>query len=164
MRYTRLIFGMAPASEICQREIEKILYGLPCVRNISDDIIIGARSPSEMLERLEQTLQRLRIHGITVNKSKCKFFQSKVTYMGHVLSADGLSPDPIKVEAIAALKSPTCAKEVHSFLGMITYCASFIPNLASLTESLRQLIKKDTPWEWNSVQQAAFDRIKRILA
>ena len=136
---------MAPASEICQREIERILYGLPCVRNISDDIIIGAKSPEEMLEMLEKTLQRLRLHGITVNKSKCKFFQSKVTYMGHVLSADGLSPDPIKVEAMTALKSLTCAKEVRSFLGTITYCVSFIPNLASLTESLRQLIKKIHP-------------------
>ena len=73
-RYTRLIFGISSANEIYQREIEHVLCRLDRVKNISDNIIIGAETVPEMLQRIDKTLARLRAHGITVNRDKCKFF------------------------------------------------------------------------------------------
>ena len=83
--------------------------------------------------------------------------------MGHVISADGLSPDQTKVTTINALKQPTNVKELRSFLGMITYCTSFLPNLATYTEPLHMLIKKNTNWIWTSEHQAVFEHLKSLL-
>ena len=74
-RYKRLIFGMSPAAEIYQREVELALSGLPGVCNISDDIIIGGRTTEELLFRMKQTLQRLREKNLTNNKDKCEFLK-----------------------------------------------------------------------------------------
>jgi len=74
------------------------------VKNISDDIIIGGKDESELITQIEQTLQRLREKNLTVNLKKCKFLQDELAYIGHKLSATGVSPDKEKVEAIKALK------------------------------------------------------------
>ena len=89
---------MSPASEIYQREIEKVLAGLLCVKNISDDIIIGGRTPDELIEQMENIFKRLCQHNLTVNKEKCKFMKEELTYMGHTLSKDGVSLDQIKIQ------------------------------------------------------------------
>ena len=163
LRYTRLIYGMSPASEIYQREIEKALQGLEGVRNISDDIIIGGKTAEELLNRTIQTLNCLRECNLTINKDKCKFFREELVYMGHVLSRAGLSPDKSKVESIVSLKHPTNQKELRSFLGMITYCAKFIPNFTEITYPLRTLIKQRVTWRWTKIHQAAFDQLKSLL-
>lgn len=133
-RYTRLIFGMSAAAELYQRNIEHALTGLQGVKNISDDIIIGGKDTAELLERMRATFQRLRERNLTVNKKKCKFLQDELIYMGHKLSATGVSPDKEKVETIQSLKVPTNATELRSFLGMVTYCSKFIPQYASITD------------------------------
>ncbi|XP_057312326.1 uncharacterized protein K02A2.6-like [Hydractinia symbiolongicarpus] len=163
LRYTRLIYGISPAAEIYQREIEHVLQGLKRVRNISDDIIIGAESEKELLKRTEAALKRLRRHNITVNKDKCKFNQKELTYMGHTLSDKGLSPDNRKIEAVNTLKPPSNIKELRSFLGMINYCAKFLPNLADLTAPLRVLTKKNVSWEWTNEHQERFIKLKSML-
>ena len=84
--------------------------------------------------------------------------------MGHVLSEKGLSPDYNKVRTISSLKAPTNIKELRSFLGMITYCAKFLPNFATITEPLRKLTKKDARWEWSTPQQTAFEKLKIVLS
>ncbi|XP_057312279.1 uncharacterized protein K02A2.6-like [Hydractinia symbiolongicarpus] len=163
LRYTRLIYGISPAAEIYQREIEHVLQGLKRVRNIFDDIIIGAESEKELLKRTEAALKRLRRHNITVNKDKCKFNQKELTYMGHTLSDKGLSPDNRKIEAVNTLKPPSNIKELCSFLGMINYCAKFLPNLADLTAPLRVLTKKNVSWEWTNEHQERFIKLKSML-
>lgn len=161
-RYTRLIFGMSAAAELYQRNIEHALTGLQGVKNISDDIIIGGKDTAELLERMRATFQRLRERNLTLNK-KCKFLQDELIYMGHKLSATGVSPDKEKVETIQSLKVPTNATELRSFLGMVTYCSKFIPQYASITDPLRHLTKKNTPWHWNSKHQKAFNKLKQSL-
>ena len=163
LRYTRLIYGMSPASEIYQREIEKILTGLPGVKNISDDIIIGAHTPEELLTRMKDTFDRLRHHNITVNKEKCKFMREKITYMGHTLSKDGVSPDQLKIQSILSLEPPRNVKELRSFLGMVTYCAKFIPQYATISYPLRSLLQKGKQFKWKTKHQQAFTQLKEIL-
>ena len=162
-RYTRLIFGMSAAAELYQKEIEIALTGLPGVKNISDDIIIGGKDENELLQRMEQTFSRLREKQLTINRKKCEFLKDEITYMGHKLSANGISPDKTKINTITALNAPQNVKELRSFLGMITYCAKFIPNFATITEPLRQLLKKGIPWTWDISHQSAFDTLKRLL-
>ena len=87
----------------------------------------------------------------------------ELVYMGHKLSANGLSPDQSKINTINALEPPTNPTELRSFLGMITYCLKFIPHFATLTEPLRELIKKDVPWTWNFEHQNAYANLKQSL-
>ena len=163
-RYKRLIQGASPASEICQRELELILTGLQRVRNISDDIIIGGLDNKDLLENCKRTLQRLREHNVSINKKKCEFLKTELIYMGHRLSGDGVSPDPSRIAAITALKSPNNVSELRSFLGMVTYCSRFIPNYASLTNPLRTLIKQNVEWNWDKSHEKAFNDLKQLLS
>ena len=162
-RYTRLLFGMSSAAELYQKEIEHALSGIPGVRNISDDIIIGGRNDEELISRTRSVFQRLRTKNLTVNPSKCEFLKPELLYMGHKLSSNGISPDEQKIKAIVDLLPPSNQKELRSFLGMITYCSKFLPNFAIITEPLRNLLKKDVPWEWNRQHQNTFVKLKEIL-
>ena len=66
--------------------------------------------------------------------------------MGHVLSADGVKPDPLKVEAIKAMPPPGDREELQRFLGVVTYLSKFIPNMSQKSAPLRQLLQKDVEW------------------
>eukprot|EP00111_Clytia_hemisphaerica_P014823 TCONS_00043683-protein len=154
---------MSSAAEIYQREIELALTGLPGVKNISDDIIIGGRTEEELISRTEAVFARLRTKNLTVNPKKCNFLKTELLYMGHILSQFGVSPDKEKVRSIVNLLPPTNIKKLRSFLGMITYCSKFLPNFATVTEPLRNLLKKDVLWEWTSVHQSTFDSLKELL-
>jgi len=130
-RYTQLIFGIAPAAEIYQKEIEIALSGLPGVKNISDDIIIGGTNTDELLCRTEAVLKRLKEKNLTVNRNKCEFMKNELQYMGHTLSEKGISPDQLKIASIAAIRPPRNVAELRLFLGMVTYCSRFNPHFAA---------------------------------
>ena len=162
-RYLRLLFGLSAAAEIYQRVIEQALADIQRVRNISDDILIGAETVKELLKTLEEVLERLFQKGLTLNKAKCDFIKPEITYMGHILSANGVAPDQNRIDSIYALQSPSNLKELRSFLGMITYCSKFIPMFATTTEPLRYLLKKESKWKWTTECQQAFQTLKETL-
>ncbi|XP_030850192.1 uncharacterized protein K02A2.6-like [Strongylocentrotus purpuratus] len=163
-RYKRLNFGVSSASEIFQHAIQATLHDLPGVLNISDDILVFGTNKAEHNARLEAVLKRLREVNLTLNQSKCVFNTDHVEYFGHVFSAKGISPDPKKVEAIQSMPAPQNVSEVRSFLGMVNYCARFIPGLASVSAPLRHLTKADSEWEWGTSQADAFAQIKQRVS
>ena len=86
-----------------------------------------------------------------------------MVFFGFKISANGLAPDVKKVEAVQNARPPRTAAEVRSFLGLVNYCARFIPNFATLAEPLRKLTRSDTEWVWGELQQGAFDRLRDAL-
>ena len=132
-RYTRLLFDMSSA------EIEHAFSGIPGVKNISDDIIIGGRNDEELISRTRLVYQRLRSKNLTVNPQKYEFLKPELTYMGHKLSSSGISSDEKKVQIIVDSLPQSNKKELRSFLEMITYCS----------KPLRFLLKKNVSCEWN---------------
>ena len=162
-RYTRLIFGMSDAAEIYQCLIEEALSGLQGVWNISDDIIIGGKDEAELSCRTEAVLKHLVKMNLTLKRSKCRFLKSEITYLGHKLFANGVSPDKNRIDSISMLKPPTNIKELCSFLGMITYCSKFLQNFATVTAPLRSLLKKDTLWLWDYKCCNSFNMLKEML-
>ncbi|XP_071510902.1 uncharacterized protein [Diadema antillarum] len=163
-RYKRLNFGLCSAAEVFQHAIQSTFQDLPGVLNISDDLLVFGRSQAEHDARLDAVIQRLRKVNLTLNPAKCVFSTDRVVYFGHVFTANGISPDPRKVDAINAVTEPQNVSEVRSFLGMVTYCARFIPDLASISAPLRQLTKADVPWSWGPSQTSAFNRIKELVS
>jgi hypothetical protein len=162
-RSKRLSFGINSASEIFQKEIENSIKNVPQARNISDDIIIGAPTKDEHDVALAQVLESLANKGFTINLPKCAFNQSTVKYYGMIFSAEGMKPDPVKVDGIAKLETPSSVSEVQSLLGMTNFCARLIPNYSTLTAPLRKLLRKDAVFKWTDKQQKAFETIVNWL-
>lgn len=163
-RYKRLSFGVTSAPEIYQHTIQQALHGCDGVRNMSDDIIVHAKTMEEHDRRLLAVIEKLGSKGLTFNKEKCQLRLRKLEFMGHVLSDKGIDPTREKVKAIVEARPPTNASEVRSFLGLVTYCGKFIPNLASLSEPLRLLTRKNQPFTWGPEQDKAFRKLKTSLS
>ncbi|CAB4016982.1 Hypothetical predicted protein, partial [Paramuricea clavata] len=141
-RYKRLLFGINAAAEIFQNAIEEILAGLPGCKNISDDIIVFGRGQKEHDTNLRGVLERLKQYNIRLKEEKCSFSQSTIMFYGHIFSAEGIKPDPKKIDAIKAMNPPECSSEVKSLLGMAQYVSRFIPDYAKITAPLRSLTKQ----------------------
>ncbi|XP_070579203.1 uncharacterized protein [Ptychodera flava] len=109
-------------------------------------------------------MKQIRERNLTLNRQKCKFRKSTVVFYGHVFGGGGVSPDPKKAEALKEASEPASEPaEVKSLLGMANYCGRFIPNLATISEPLRELTKKDTPWQWGKHQRQALKQIKEEI-
>ncbi|PAA68935.1 hypothetical protein BOX15_Mlig032170g1 [Macrostomum lignano] len=164
LRLKRLCMGFTSASEILQRVMTSILSGLRGVRWVHDDIIIFASTIKEHNERLRNCLVRLRQHNVTLNPRKCRIATQQADFLAMRLSAAGIQPTEEKLEAVANFKRPENATEVRSFLGLVTFVARFIPNLADKARPLRELTKKNVKWSWGPQQASAFQTIKQSIA
>ena len=95
-----------------------------------DDILVFSANPEEHVEHLRQIFGRLRRFGLKLHPEKCKFGRSRVEYLGHVISEEGISPNPDKVKAVCEFPVPTSVKGVRQFLGMASYYRRFMPKFA----------------------------------
>ena len=163
-QYKRLNFGVNSASEVFQHTIQQIIQPVKGARNISDDIIIYGEDDNDHDKQLDAALHFINENGLTLNLDKCVFRQEHVDFNGHRFGANSLSPDPEKVRALHEASEPTNVGEVLSFLGLATYCARFINNYTTLNAPLRELTRRDTPWEWTDRHQKAFQDVKDALS
>ena len=162
--FNRLPFGISSAPEVFQRIISKILVGLEGQGVIvhMDDILIHGRNEEEHDARVRKVLSRLQEAGVTLN-DKCEFSKKRVKFLGHVVSSAGIEVDPSKTTAIRNYPAPTNITELQRFLGMVNQVAKFVRNLASRTEPLRALLRKENEWSWGQAQRKAFQEIKDCL-
>ena len=163
-RYKRLMFGISSAPEKYQQVVQQVLQGIDGCHNISDDIIVHGETHDEHDGRLREVLRRLSEHGLTLNKDKCQFSMSELTFMGHVLSEKGVSVEDDKVRAVAEFRGPKNALVVRSFPGLVNFSARFIRNLSTLSGPLRKLTKKSVNFEWGIEQAQAFKALNTELA
>ena len=104
------------------------------------------------------------MHDVRFNKNKLQYKVPQVKYVGHIVSGQGLSPDPEKVQAIVSMPTPTCAEGLSRFIGMGNWLSKFIPNFSSVTQPLRQLLQDDVTWAWSAVHDEAVRRIKELVS
>ena len=105
-----------------------------------DDIYVFSSSIDEMLNRVEMVLKCLQDFNLKIKPKKSFFFQSKVLFLGHILSNEGISPNPEKEQKVKDWSVPSNAKEVHSFLELASYYYRFIPQFAKWANPLHDLI------------------------
>ncbi|XP_061713508.1 uncharacterized protein K02A2.6-like [Cydia pomonella] len=169
-RYKRLMFGVSCAPEMFQKVLEKMLLGCEGTANFIDDIIIYGSDEKEHDTRLKKVLQVLKDNDVLLNEAKCIYKTNKIEFLGHELTANGVKPLDKYILAIQSAKRPTNVEEIQSFLGLVNYVGKWIPNLASLTEPLRQLVRlklsktTDLRKYWTSSQEQAFDTLKASLS
>ena len=128
-----------------------------------DDILIYSQSEEEHEDHLRAVLQLLRDHQLYAKFSKCKFWLTEVGFLGHVVSASGVSVDPEKVKAIMSWERPKLVFEIHSFLGLAGYYRRFIQDFSQLATPMTRLTRKEVKFVWDDSCERAFQELKRRL-
>ena len=128
-----------------------------------DDIIIFSPDVETHLKDLEEVFKRILQNGLHLKASKCSFFKSEIKYLGYLVTASGIMPDPTKVEAIKNIEAPKNVDELRSFLGLTGYYRKFVKNYARVTAPLTQLTWINEPYTWTPEHQTLFNELKQIL-
>ena len=160
--YNKLPFGVASALLIFQRIMENLLQGIPGVCVYIDDILVTGRTEEEHLDNLTEVLCRLAEAGMRLKKGKCAYLLPAVKYLGHTISAEGLSTSEAKVRGILEAPAPQNVAQLRSFLGLVNYYGKFLPNLATTLSPLYALLQKQKKWTWGKSQDEAFSKIKDV--
>lgn len=171
--FTRMPFGLANAPSTFQRVMEQCLGDM----NLSelliylDDILVYSSSWEEHLKRLDKVFSRLAAFGLKVKGKKCSLFRSEVTYLGHVVSAQGISVDKDKIRRIVEWPVPQGAADLRAFMGLAGYYRRFVSNFAKIASPLHAILPAITKgkhkpvdkFSWNAEAQSAFDKLKQVL-
>jgi hypothetical protein len=158
-------FGLANAPACFQRFMDYVFLDFLGVFVIVylDDILVYSETLDAHIIHVKTVLQRIKDHSLVLKPPKCEFHKNSVTFLGYVVSADGIKMEPGKVSAIQNVPVPANIKEMRSFLGLVNYYRRFIPDFASITEPLTRLTRKNVPFAWNALCAAAFARIKNLV-
>ena len=128
-----------------------------------NDILIYSKSKEEHEGHLSIVIQVLRDHQLYAKFSKCEFWLIEVRFLGHVVSASGVSVDLEKVEAVMSWERPKSVFEICSFLGLAGYYRKFIEDFSQLAAPMTRLTRKKVKFEWNDLCERAFQELKRRL-
>ena len=168
-RYLRMPFGISPAPECFQRKLDQNLEGLEGIYKVADDILITGRGAckEEAVRNhdanLLKLLERCRERNLKLNREKLQLKCTETTFIGHVLTPEGVKPDPSKVEAILKMERPSDVAAVRRLVGLTNYLSKFLSQLSELCEPLRRLTHKDVEWSWSAEQEKAFENVKRAV-
>ncbi|GBM68306.1 Transposon Ty3-I Gag-Pol polyprotein [Araneus ventricosus] len=145
--------------------METVLRGLSseaCLVYL-DDIIIVGRTFEEHLNNLRKVFQRLQKANLKLSPKKCRFFQKEVTYLGHVISAEGVKTDPGKIKAVVDWPRPDKIHDLRSFLGLCTYYRRFVKNFSTIARPLHKLTEAKSNFNWTDECEKSFNSLKQAL-
>jgi RNase H-like domain found in reverse transcriptase/Reverse transcriptase (RNA-dependent DNA polymerase) len=166
--FLRKPFVLKNAGMMFQRLMERVLIGIPYVFVNLDNMLVARRSAEEHRRHLREVLRRLQANGLVINASKFVWAQSSVEFLGHNISAAGLSPLPQRVEAVSKYPQPQTVKQLQAFLGLFNFYRRFVPAAAAvirlLTDALCSNPAGSAPVKWSAVMLAAFEASKAALA
>ena len=157
-----LPFGLCNGPATFQRLMDLVLTGLQwssCLVYLDDVVVVG-RSFEEHLLNLQNVFERLRQAGLKLKPKKCAFLKKEVVYLGHLVSREGISTDPSKIDKVANWSEPTSTKEVQQFLGFANYYRRFIQNFSQIAKPLHRLTERNCPFKWTPECQQSFDNLR----
>lgn len=143
--YVRMPFGLKNAPATFQRVMDNILkeYLHKFCFVYMDDVVIFSKSLQEHMEHLNLIFLKLRQFNLKVQLDKSEFLRKEVAFLGHVITSEGIKPNPTKLEAIKKYPIPKSVKEIKSFLGLIGYYRRFISNFAHITSPMTKYLRKN---------------------
>lgn len=166
LRFTRLAFGVSCAPELFQKEMEKILEECKdfCIIFL-DDILVHGENEAQLIERQKAVEAKLQANNLTINEAKTQRNVAYVEFLGFTIKEGSITTTASKTDAIKNFEVPKNMKDLRSFLGMVNYLQSFIPNLAEKVHPLRSLLRRSNGIAvWGAPQQKAFENIKNEIA
>ena len=172
-RYLTGFYGRADMPAEFQKAMDRTINHSKNTFCFLDDILVVSKGSEQEHEKLIMNV----LENLTLKLSKCEFFQNEVNWLGHKLSAEGITPKITKTEAILKISPPKSLKQLRSTMGSINHLAEFIPKAASLTEKLRPLLREENEKkklesvnfqfkkiEWGEEHSEAFESIKKVVA
>ena len=166
--WRRMPFGLCNASATFQRAIARALQKIvnrkgSMVMAYIDDIVIATETVEDHMARLREVFECLREAGFKMRVAKCDFMKPEIKYLGRVVSAEGVKPDPKAVAKLRDWDIPRKKTEMQSFLGFANYYREFIPWHAKLVAPLHAVTGLNATFAWGPDQQKAFNEVKTAL-
>ncbi|KAL6419715.1 hypothetical protein ACFW04_013679 [Cataglyphis niger] len=163
--FNRMPFGLKNAPATFQRLMDQVLSGLQGNELFVylDDIVLYASSLKEHEVKFNKLAERLKKANLKLQPDKCEFLRKEVGYLGHIISDQGVKPDPAKIQAVKEFPTPRNAKNIKQFLGLAGYYRRFIPNFSKTARPLTNLLKKEEPFVWKKEQESAFVQLREAL-
>ena len=164
-QYNVLAMGLCGAPAYFQQTMNRVFEGMigKSLLVYLDDVLALGETWEEHLQNLRHVFERLRKANLKLKATKCRFAMDRVKFLGHELSADGISKDSDKIQPIRDYPVPKSVKELQSFLGVLGYYRKFVLGYAQIAAPLNELLRKDIPFEWTPARQSAFDTLKSAL-
>ena len=164
-KWLRMPIGFTGSPNTFQSLMEHVLVGLTWNITVPylDDCIIFSKTPEEHIKRLQQVFQGCREANLKFNPTKCAFFQTKVQFLGHVFSINGLEAGPEKVK-VQNFPVPQNQTDVNSFLGLCSYYRRYIKNFAMIARPLHKASEIESSFTWTEETQEAFESLKKHLS
>ena len=162
---TRLPMGLKISPSVFSRAMTIAMTGLnyeKCFVYLDDLIVFGNNLNIHNIN-LSKVLARLRKVNLKLNPSKCEFLKKEILYLGHVISSEGILPDPEKIRCVKNYPVPESSAEVKRFVAFANYYRKFVKNFAQLAAPLNQLTRKGVIFQWNNNCQKAFETLKQAL-
>jgi hypothetical protein len=128
-----------------------------------DDILVYSKSVEEHEQHLRVVLGKLRAHKLYAKFRKCEFWLEKISFLGHILTAEGVAVDPGKVETVSNWQQPTNVSEIRSFLGLAGYYRRFIEGFSKIARPMTEFLKKEKKFNWTESCEKSFQELKRRL-
>ena len=174
--YNKMPFGLTNSPATYQRIMQEILGDLNmkiCLIYL-DDLIIFSDTFEQHKERLDLILTTLKNANLKLAPEKCCFFKPRVSFLGHVVSGNGIETDPTKIEKVQNWPEPSNPDELRSFLAFAGYYRRFIKDYSKIIKPLSELLpptsakknqkKRTVEWRWTDTEQEIFDKIKELLS
>ena len=167
--FNTMPFGLKNAPAVFQRLMQRVLMGLNLdngpdfVSVYIDDVLVFSRTFEEHLKHLKLVIQRLRDAGLKLKPSKCHFICQSVKYLGHLITPEGIHPNPDRIAAVQDYPIPQCVKGVRQFLGIASYYRRFVRSFAKIAQPLHALTQKGAQFVWSPACQDAFMELKNLL-
>ena len=163
LRFLWMPFGAKMSQDVFQLWMDAILEQCPGVIGIHDDMVIFGVDQQDHDTNLINLLNICQ-EGLVLNSKKLELRRERVTFFRAEYSAQGMHPDPKKVQGITEMTAPKDKQQLQSFLGMVNYMGTFIPNLSHHTDPLRAMLKKDNVFHWEDQQTQSFQQVKTLIA
>ena len=161
-RYKRLPFGLSCSQDEFQRRMEETFGDLDGVGVIADDLVVSGRDEKEHDKNLAAVVKRALERNVRFNLDKSAFKTDCIPFFGHLITAEGIKPDPTKVKALQNMPEPKNQEELATFLGMVNYLSRYIPDLATTNQPLRQLSQQED-FSWTETHTKTMQQIKSSI-
>ena len=154
--------GLSYSRDWWYQRCDKALATLPGVPKLFNDILVQTPTKEELLLRIQQVWQQCHQHGMILSKKKLKIGQ-EVSFVSHIVGADGICPDPVGLDTISNYPTPTDITALRSFLGLANHLGTYLPNLAAASTKLRVPLFKNVYWVCIPEHDNEFITLKELL-